>query len=551
MKFVSLDTETTGLQFYKHDIFGISWCTNPNDTQFKLIEEVDASWLRTLLNSNERICGHNIKFDLHFLKKLGYPIPKNIDDTMIMSALINENGSHSLQNVAVRYLNIPKWKDGVKEYVKKHNCTYKEVPHNTMKEYAANDALRTWQISNVLYPLLERKGVKELYDSEMILLKNMLEIEERGLLIDTKLLKKLRIELEKDEKKWLKNVYDVIGKTFNVNSDDELADLLFNKLKLPVQGYTLKDHKPKVDVYALEKLNHPVISPILNYRTASKMKSTYCDNIANYIDDNNILHPNFRQHGTVTGRFSCAEPNLQNIPKNHAVRELFICRPNYTNFYFDYGQQEMRIYAHYANDQKMINMFKVGVDIYKEMAKVYYKKNDISKDERDFIKNFTLGILYGMGARGISQRYNKTIDEAWRLKNHYNFTFPLMKKFSYHIMSKIKQDGFIKNIFGRKRRLTPDKTYKGLNALIQGTAGDIMKRKINEVSILLKDTKSYIFNSIHDELCVEIHNSEKYLVNEIKTIMEDIPQISIKLPIDIKYTTTNWGQLKEWNNGTT
>jgi DNA polymerase-1 len=541
---IGIDTETTGLNFWRHKIFGISQCSSREDYWFKRNEELDLEQLKKLFKTETPVVFHNAKFDLHMLLNEGFDMPKNMHDTMIMSSLLNENISHTLKDTCKQHLNTEDWKDGVQEYVKKNKCSYDQVPHELMKEYAAKDALYTWLVAPTLLEKLQTEGLMELYNKEIKLTKVLVDIERYGWLIDKDYLQQLQPSLDKDIKESSDRIFYEVGKTFNIESD-ELAEVLFGMLKLPILAYTEKEHKPKIDDFILEKLNHPVIPFIQRYRTASKMKSTYCDNVQELADDNNIIHCNFRQNGTVTGRMSCTQPNLQNIPVDHDVRKLFICRPEHKVYCFDYKQQEMRLYAHFANDTKLKSWFEQGVDPYKGMAPSFYGKLNISKEERDFVKIFTLAILYGIGAKGIAQKYNKTFAEAQALKVRFQTAFPLMKRFSYYISDRVKQLGYIKNPFGRKRRLDVDKAYKGMNALIQGTGGDVMKDSLIKLHNFLQGTKSHIINSIHDDIMVEVHNDDTKIVPEIQKIMEDFPQFSVPMKLSVAMFDTNWKDKKE------
>ncbi len=542
MNFFAVDTETTGFNFWQHDVFGMSWCSQRNKSEYELVEKVDHAKMIKIFKSDRPIVFHNAKFDLHMLRKLGYPIPKNLHDTMIMSAIYNENSKHTLENLSHKYIGVEKWKDEIKKYVKDNNCSYKEVPYKLMTKYAKRDANNTYLLSQFLYEKLQQTPkLWALYLKEMELMKQLIQIENYGVKIDTKLLTSLSIHLQDEIALYEKQIYKEAGQEFNIESD-ELKNILFVKLKLPVQGYTAKDHKPKTDEYALKKLMHPIIEPLLAYKLSSHMKSTYCDNIKSFLDKDDILHCSFRQHGATTGRFSCANPNLQNIPKIHRIRELFVPRVGFKWYFFDYKQMEMRLYAYFADDQKVKDWFIKGVDPYHEMAKIFYRRDDISKEgeERNFIKTFTLAKLFGLGVSGTMTKYHKTKEEAYRLNNEFKVAFPLVYKFNQHIMNIVKSKGYIESPFGRRRRLTSKTCYKGMNALIQGSGGDMMKEIMLTNGLSLVSKKSNIIVSIHDELVVEIHDSEECLVKQIVDVMEDFPQFDVKMPVDIKVTSKNW-----------
>jgi len=545
---IALDTETTGLNFWRHDIFGASWAEEENDI-FLDWDNHTKTLFRLLLSSNDDIVFQNAKFDLHMLKKHNMPIPKKLHDTYIMSFLLNENGSHKLEKLAFKYLGVEDWKKPIKDYIKKHKCSYQDVPKDKMTEYASKDARVTFDLGKVLLPKIKAEGLDNLYDAEIELTKALIEIEDHGVVINTKLLSTMQPKLVSEEEKYLSKIYNEAGTKFDVLSEKQLGEVLFEYLKLPVQSYSPRSKLPKVDDYTLEKLNHPIIPLIQQYRTTQKMRSTYCDNITGFLDGN-ILHTDLVQLGPVTGRMACHHPNLQNVPREHSIRELFIPREDYFWFFFDYSQQEMRLYAGYANDAIMKNMYEKGLDVYLEMAKIFFNNKSLTKKskERNFMKILSLAILYGIGITGISRKFNMSYLKAKQIRQHFRDSFPKMNKFLYYIQDKIKADGYIQNPFGRRRRLDSDVAYKGMNSLIQGSGGDIIKTSIVKVHKFLKGAKSHVLLPVHDELIVGVHKSELYIVPEIKEIMEDFSQIPIDLPVEIEYSNTHWGDKKPWDS---
>ena len=543
----ALDVETNGLFFWEHKIFGIAHCFNKDDYGFSKWDDKKINEIKQLLSSDEEFVFHNAKFDLHMLQQYGINPPKNFHDTQIMAHLLNENYHSNLQDVAKRYLSVDKWKNNVHDYVKKNGCSYDQIPEALMNDYAAKDARYTLQLADMLYPKIIEEGLLDLYNKEIQLTRCLINIEQRGVLINMDLLSKLRYELIEEEKVYSDKIYKEVGRGFDILSEPQLGHVLFDELKLPVQGISRKSGNRKVDEKALKNINHPIIESILQYRFIQKMRSTYCDNIHNHLDKDNVLHCCYNQCGAVTGRMSCSEPNLQNIPKKHRIRELFIPRPGFQFWFFDYSQQEMRLYAGFANDNTMKDVFDRNEDIYAYLANVYYKTSDIKKGDprRDFCKSLTLGILYGMGINAISNTFKVSYEEARRIRNNFHNAFPKMKRFMMYMSGIIETKGFIKNPFGRKRRLKPDKGYLAINSLIQGTGGDIMKDDIIRVHELAKDKKSRIILSIHDDIGIEAHETELCLIPQVKSIMEDVPKAPIALPIEIEYSTTNWKDKKK------
>lgn len=542
MRKIALDCETTGLDFSNDKIVGLAHCTAVDekiDNNYRLIKDLKVPELIEYMKGDDHFIFHNAKFDLHFLRQLGCGVPKNVHDTKIICHLLNETKSSHLEDAAVRYLNIPKWKKELKDYIKKHKCSYDAVPQDIMVPYSSKDALYTYQLFEKTYPQLEPLGLMNLYKTEMALTNVLVDMERRGMLIDKEFMQSMSHELGQQAIDLEGQIYKYAGKTFNINSDDEMAEVLFEAMKLPNFG-TTKTGRYKTDKFTLEKINHPISQLITDYRLASKLKSTYCENAIDRMDSNNVLHCDLKQIGTVTGRYSCEKPNLQNIPRAHSIRKGFICRPDYYNFYFDYSQMEYCLFAYFANAEDMKAAFHRGEDLHKAMAQKFYQKQEISKEERTTIKNINFGILYGMGTNGLAQRLNITKNQAWKIMTMYNETFPVMKKFNKYLMNKVQQDGYVKNPFGRIRHLDPEDSYKAVNSLVQGTCADILKEAMIKIHKLLQPTKSSLLLCIHDELQVEIHKDELELVPEIRNIMINFPQFDVDLNASIEWTKTSW-----------
>jgi DNA polymerase-1 len=543
---LALDTETTGLFYYKHKIFGIAHSFSKEECGFSSWTPEKIEEIKKVCSGSEAVVGHNIKFDLHMMMNYGVPIPSTIHDTAVMASLLNENKSKHLADVAHNFLGMPKWKDEVKQYVKKHSCTYDKVPAEVMSAYSTMDAVATRELGEALLPQIEAEGLMDLYNQEMTLVRSLITMERTGVQIDLSLLETVRTDLVKQEEELMPKIYEEAGHEFDILSEDQLGKVLFKELHLPTQGKTVKTGKLKVDDVALNKLDHPIAQYVLSYRKVQKLRATYCDNIRDHLDENSVLHCSYWQYGTATGRLSCREPNLQNIPKESRIRELFVPRPGTIWVYWDYSQQEMRLYSGFSCDTAMKEVFARGEDIYVYMAKIFYSKTDIVKAERDYVKSLALAILYGIGVSGIMKRYKVDRDEAGRIRTQFHTAFPKMKRFMYYIQDRIKDNGFIRNPYGRKRRLERDKAYKGMNSLIQGSGGDIMKDKLNQVTKYLQGKKTRLILTIHDDLTCEVHKDELELIPEITRIMEDVPRATVPLPVKVEYSDKNWKEKKLW-----
>ena len=552
MKYV-LDIETEGLDPQKCKIIGLGNCTEKLKADYRKWKDIDKEKLAKGLLKDETIY-HNAKFEGKFFKKNKLPMFEKPHDTMIMANLLNENSRHSLEACCEHYCSIAPWKAELGGWLKTNGFgpgEYDKVPWEILSKYAKNDVLNSMHLYQKLAPMVKSGGFQNLYETEMELVKVLVDIEDHGVLVDPKVFKKMGPPLRKNIKALEKEIYRIVGHEFNINSDKEVPKVLFEELGLPVL-YRKKSKvygklgNPDTGKDALGCIDHPIIKPLLEYRNNVYVNSVYCEGIPEKIDKNNILRCNFDQMGASTGRFSCSEPNLQDVPKKSDVRKAFICRPGYVNVFFDYSQMEMCVYANFSKDPFMTKTLMAGGDLHTDMARIYWGKQDVSAVERDLVKTLNFAILYGIGIPGISKKFHKTAVEAQEIRNRYREAFPVMRPFNQSINDKVCADGFIQNPFGRRRRLEPDGAYRGVNALVQGSCSDVMKIAMLRIHKLLATTKAHALITIHDELCIELPRKELELIPEISKRMTDFPQFEIPLKVDIKYTTTNWAKKQKW-----
>ena len=552
MKYV-LDLETTGLDAQKCKIIGLGDCTEKLKANYRKWKDIDKAKLAKGLLKDE-VIGHNLKFESKFFIENKLPIPAKPHDTMVLTHLLNENGKHSLEACCQKYCDIEPWKAELGDWLKEHDFgpgEYDKVPWEILHKYACGDVRNNMILFQKTYPMLKSNGFQKLYETEMEVLKILADIENHGVLIDPKIFKKMGPPLRKNLKKLEKEIYAAAGHEFNINSDKDVPHVLFDELKLPIL-YRKKCKtpgklgNPDTGKDVLAQLDHPIIKPLLEYRNNSYINSVFCEGIPEKIDSNGILRCNFDQMGASTGRFSCSDPNLQNVPKKSDVRKAFICREDYYNFYFDYSQMEMAVYANFSEDPFMTKTLLGGGDLHTDMARIYWGKQDVSPEERDLVKTLNFAILYGIGIPGIAKKFRKTTAEAQEIRRRYREAFPVMRSFNQTISDRVKADGFVQNPFGRKRHLEPEGAYRGVNALVQGSCSDVMKLAMIRMHKMLSSTKSRILITIHDELCIEIHKKELDLIPEITKCLVDFPQFLIPLKVDIKWTKTNWLEKTKW-----
>ena len=414
---------------------------------------------------------------------------------------------------------------------------------------------------------LYEQGVfsKKIYQIEKKLIPIVKEMEGNGIKVNSKALSKLSKNLEFKIKNLEEKVYKIARGKFNLNSPQQVSEILFEKLKISIDGIK-KTPKGAISTSSqeLQKLKkvHPMISLILEYRQLFKLKSGFVDSLPKMAESKDRrIHPHFHPLGTETGRMSCSEPNLQNIPIKgeigREIRKCFIPEPGFKFLSADYSQVELRIAASIANDEKMQELFQKGEDIHKLTATQIFKVSQQQVDEkkRSLAKTLNYAIFYGMGKKSFSQRVGVSPKTAEEFINKYFDSFKQLAEYVDNSKQKARRNGYVQTIFGRKRflpeinsidpRLRAQAERIAVNMPIQGCCADIIKMamvKLFEEKITNKDCKLVL--QIHDELLFEIKNEKiKEKAQKIKEIMENIVKLDVPLKIDLR-VGSNWGELE-------
>jgi len=560
----AIDTETTGLYSFNGDKPFLITSYGEGDPGTAIyIGKDDLIPIDTYLTSGNEAVFHNAKFDLHMLAVYGMHAECTIHDTMIMAHVYNPGEDNKqLKVLAKKYLGEePSDQKAVKDWLRKNKTKrYDLVPKEIMEPYAINDT----RITYLLYLFYEKQGVTKdpVYLKEMELLKCLMNMERRGVAIDTEYCKRMSALCEDK----IAGIEVSVARQFgdvNIYSNKELKEFLFEKEGLTCNSYTAKGN-PSLDAYNLKQYNHDIIPMIIEARELGKVKATYLDGLVELADSEGSVHCNFYQVGAKTGRFSCREPNLQNIPRGGIVdvRKAFTVRPDYSNFYFDYSQIELRLFAHYSKEPKMIDAFIKGADLHAMTARALFKtsEEDVTptKPQRELAKRLNFGIIYGIGAFKfatlINQDYPEMDVNILQAKTFISKYYQYYDKISF-FMTKVKHAimnrtfktpvegeflGFVTDIFGRKYTCPKTEAYKAVNYLIQGCAAGVIKNAMVEVDVLLEKRKSNLLLSIHDELVIEIHKDELFLIEKIKNIMEDVDTFRVPLTVNIESTDRSW-----------
>ena len=399
-------------------------------------------------------------------------------------------------------------------------------------------------------------------DIEMPLVFTLFDMEQNGIRVEADALKQYGDQLAGKIAELEKEIYEEAGETFNINSPKQLGVVLFENMKLPGGRKTKTGYSTAADV--LEKLapEHPVVAKILEYRQYTKLKSTYANGLANYIQDDGRIHGKFNQTITATGRISSTEPNLQNIPVRmelgRLIRKVFIPEEGYRFVDADYSQIELRVLAHCSGDVHLIQAYKEQSDIHRITASQVFHIpfDEVTPQQRRNAKAVNFGIVYGISSFGLSQDLSITRKEAAKYIDDYFATYPGIKTFLDHAVTHAKEEGYVVTLFGR-RRPVPELSSSNfmqrsfgervaMNSPIQGAAADIIKIAMIRVNQRLKDQKmkSRLVLQVHDELLIEAYEPELDEVqNILKEEMEHAAELKVPLEIDM-HTGDNWYEAK-------
>lgn len=410
--------------------------------------------------------------------------------------------------------------------------------------------------------LLKELGMEELfYQVEMPLVETLAWMEINGIKTDKNILEQLSIELNSELKTLEDRIYKTAEEVFNINSSQQIASILFEKFKLPVRkkGKT----GPSTDTSVLKELSflHPLPGLILEYRELYKLKSTYIEGLIPFIDNSTgRIYPRFSQVSTSTGRLSCNNPNLQNLPvrteRGSKIRKAFCCEKGNILYSFDYNQIELRILAHFSGDRYLVDAFKNNRDIHTETANILFSGDSLfslssekiaRKDLRRIAKTINFGIIYGMSAYALSKELGISVSDADNFIKEYFAKFKGVKEYIDNTLSAVEKDGFVSTILNRRRYIqeirSTNKTQKefakraAINMPVQGSAADIIKIAMNKIYEFFKKEhlKSMMVLQIHDELLFEVFpDEEERIIRNVKEIMEGVMNLNVPLKVDIK-----------------
>jgi DNA polymerase-1 len=438
---------------------------------------------------------HNAKFDLTVLEQAGLRFPSNIQiyDTMLMHHLIDENPPHALKQLAQKYLGYqeaPEFQKRIKAMAKDYG--WECVHPIAMGQYAEQDALLTMQLFKKILPEVEAQELDGCMKTDIEFMEFLRQVEVTGVRLDRELT--LQRSLESADR--MGKIRAELG--FEPSKDRQLIDKLYSEPPLGL-GLVPSSHTPtgriQVNEAVLTGINHPLAGLVLEYRGLQKAKSTWYDGFLEKADLAGRLHPNFKQHGTLTGRLSCENPNLQQIPREYdRVKALFLADPGYELWEFDFSQIELRLAAVYGNETALLAAFREGRDVHQAVA-------DALGISRYAAKTLNFAILYGAGAGKLATMLGITHAAAQNYLASYHTTYPELARISEHAAIVAERNGWVKYWTGRRRHFKwPSETHKAFNSIIQGGAFEIVKKS----GLILHYEKCRVVNQVHDSYWINL-----------------------------------------------
>ena len=519
---------------------------------------------------------YKVKPDFIILKELGIEYNNIKYDAEIAGYNLNPTDKNTIEEMAIKYLEID-----INEYIDNEFKDVKDSQENKQIKLFDNSMQdeqlqkkNKYKNSLICYVIakLEQKTIEDLKKVKTLELFNNIEMplvpilanmQYNGMLVDKQELSNFGDILKQQINEITKSIYTLAGEEFNINSHQQLGKILFEKLKLPVYKKTKNGYTTDVEVLEKLKGKHPIIEKILEYRTLTKLNSTYVEGLIPYINEHtHRIHSSFHQTITATGRISSTEPNLQNIPTRaelgKQIRKAFKPAEGYVYIDADYSQIELRVLAHISKDENMIYAFKHGEDIHKQVASriLNIPIEEVTKEQRSSAKAVNFGIVYGISDYGLANQIGVSNKQAKEYINQYLEKYSGIKHFMDSVVESAKEKGYVETLFGRRRYIPEIKSNNymvrqfgsrvAMNTPIQGTAADIMKIAMINVYNKLKEENidAKIVLQIHDELLLEVSNKDKEKAKQIlKNCMEKAAKLEIPLEVELS-EGNSWYEVK-------
>ncbi len=574
----AFDTETTSLDYMQAEIVGLSFAVKAGEAAYlplahryadappQLDRELVLKRFQPLLESAAHAkLGHHLKYDAHVLRNYGVRLQGMRYDSMLESYVLDSTASrHDMDSLADKYLDYKTihYEDVAGKGAKQ--IGFEQVRIEDATRYSAEDADVTLRLHQKLWPRLAATStLRTVFEEiEMPLVPVLLDMEHDGVLIDTEMLKRQSIEITQSLRQLEQRAHELAGHPFNLDSPKQLQTVLFEKMQLPVVRKT-PGGQPSTAEDVLEELapNFELPRVILEYRGLNKLKSTYTDKLPAQVNPKTgRVHTSYHQAVAATGRLSSSDPNLQNIPVRTAegrrIRQAFIAPQGYKILAADYSQIELRIMAHLSGDRGLLQAFEKGMDIHRATAAEVFgtQPDEVSDQQRRSAKAINFGLIYGMSAFGLAKQLGIERAAAQTYVDVYFARYPGVKSFMDRTRESAREQGYVETVFGRRLYL-PDIRARNaqvrqyaertaINAPMQGTAADIIKRAMIGVHRWLTENKTTarMIMQVHDELVFEVQEpAVETLQQQVTRLMADAAQLKVPLVVDVG-VGSNWDQ---------
>lgn len=538
------------------------------------LQQVLAAIKPALTNPAIGKVAHNAKYDYTVLDRYGIAVTPITFDTMIAEWLTDPATKHKgLKDLAFHRLGMEMTHIETLIGKGKAQHTFAEVPIADAAPYGAADADMTLRLVEPLQKEVAEKNQDRIMALELPLIPILSAMEQAGIGLDVPFLRRMSQDLDARLLALEREIHEIAGEPFNINSTQQLSDVLFKKLGFPVEGLS----KTSSGFYStaanvLEELKETeqekksgMVTRLLAYRELGKLKSTYVDALPGMVGKDGRIHTSFHQTGAITGRIASSDPNLQNIPirseEGQRIRRAFVARPGHVFLAADYSQVELRILAHVSQDEALLEAFRQDQDIHRTTAAAVYSipVENVTYNQRRFAKAVNFGLIYGMGAFRLARDSELTLAEAENYIKAYFARFPGIQRYLDETKEQAKQRGYVETLMGRRRYFPVFKgTMTGqnrqawlraereaVNHPIQGTAADIVKVAMIELFARLRPTRAQLLLQVHDELLLELPMEE---VEEVRPLLVDTMMNAVQLDVPLKVGTStgaNWLELKD------
>ena len=582
---VAVDIETDGYHWTTDKILMVGFYDGDEFAYIVPERLLDHSGIKkqfARLASGKRWVGHNFKFDLHFLREAGLPAVHHEDTMLIHYVLDERRGTHGLKQLATELLSAPDYEADIKQYLDNPRTdSYRNIPQGVLARYLAHDVVYTWHIHKLLTRRLDATG-RRLHDKLLMPASHFLrKVERFGLRVDTDYLSKLESSLQSKAREeyskvqmlanrlgWSGEAYAEATKAaktpvdLNPSSPRQLKWFLYDFLKVvPPRGYNKDTRKETLDKL-IEYSKHPQVKEFLqslrHLRRHKKLLSTYVEGLRKEIHPDGKVHPTYLLHGTVTGRLSSRGPNIQNIPREETIRNIFVPPSGYVFVEADYAQAELRVLAYLSGDERLKEIFREGRDLHTE-ATIALIGPDFTKEDRVKIKMVNFGVVYGRGASSIAAQFDMPLSEAQKLVDGWAKHYVQAWEYLEEQARRALQGVVLETPFGRRRRFMVARENmhavqnEARNFAIQSTASDLTLISAMRIARRYAGSPVRVVNLVHDSVLLEVPEEDaEQVAVEVPKMMKETAEQLLRLDFPFEADAkvgTAWGSLKELNPG--